>query len=73
MFTNGLIIGLQLRAQMETHWLSGKEKVADAAVRRESHNDSFQEHESVNYYCFFGFYVISTFESYLMPNPFLYK
>ena len=44
MLTNGLNMGLPLRARVkktvhgvETHWLSGKEKVLGAAVSKESH------------------------------------
>ena len=50
MFSNGRNVGLLLRAGVEktgveTHWLTGKEKVPDTTVRKESHVDSLPEHE----------------------------
>ena len=35
---------------METHWLSSKEKVLGAAVRKESHADSCVRHERIHHY-----------------------
>ena len=38
--------------RVETHWLSGKEKVPGAAVRKEGHADSLLEHERNHHYWF---------------------
>ena len=34
--------------EMETHWLSGKEKVQDTAVSKEVHTDSFLKKKHQN-------------------------
>ena len=54
-FTNGLNIVLSQWGQIkkiiyvvETHWLSSKEKVPGAVVRKEDHTDSFVEHEKTH-------------------------
>ena len=54
MFTNRLNMGLPLRAwfektahEVETHWLSCKEKVLGAAVSKEGNIDNLLGHEII--------------------------
>ena len=59
MFTNGLNIGLSLRAWAEKtvygeniNWLSCKEKVQGAAISKEGHADNVLGHEMTHHYWF---------------------
>ena len=59
MFTHGLNMSLPLQAwvgksvhEVETHRLSGKEKVLGAVVSKEGHADSLLGHERTHHYWF---------------------
>ena len=39
-------------SRVETHWLSGKEKVLGTAVSKEADADSVQEHKRTHHYWF---------------------
>ncbi len=57
--TNQINMGLQQRTWVEkrvhgveTHWISGKEKVSGAAVSKVAHADSLLEHDKIYHYLF---------------------
>ena len=54
--------------RVETHWVSGKEKVSDSAVNKEGHTDSVLGDERAHHY-WFPWKRCSCKECFLLQTP----